>query len=53
MPKGDFAKKYWTYRKAGGSMSMQEFAVLHNDIKRKENETKPSNGGGSDATTAN
>ena len=36
--KGDFVKKYWAFRKAGGAPGMKEFAQQERD---KEKQTDP------------
>jgi len=32
MPKGQFAKDYWEYRKNGGKLSMKDYAVFRKQV---------------------
>lgn len=37
MPKGQFVKDYWEYRKNGGKLSMKDFSVFRKQVTGEEN----------------
>lgn len=44
MPRGDFIKEYWTYKKSGGSMTKREYA----DSKKVKNNVSSNESAGTD-----
>lgn len=46
MPKGDFIRKYWTYKKNGGELDKKGYAELYNERKALEQAEKEREQGG-------
>jgi hypothetical protein len=37
MPRGDFAREYWKYRKEGGNLSMKDYAASKKEGEQNAN----------------